>query len=63
MQTSGGKMGCQGKGNVSNGLQRGKRTGEEWFWRSFLHKDEREDNGSSILDTLRLNEFHGQSSR
>lgn len=56
-------MGCQGKGNVSNGLQRGKRTGEEWFWRSFLHKDEREDNGSSILDTLRLNEFHGQSSR
>lgn len=37
---------------MSNGLQRGKRTGEEWFWRSFLHKDEREDNGSSILGTL-----------
>lgn len=35
--------------NVSDGLQRGKRTGEEWFWRCFEHKDGREDNGSSIL--------------
>lgn len=25
---------------MSNGLQRGNGTGEEWFWRSFEHKDE-----------------------
>lgn len=28
--------------NVSNGRQKGKTTGQEWFWRCFEHKDERE---------------------